>query len=64
MGLLEVNIPLYGERKKVFHRPQLEIICTSNDQSIFVWTPNTFIGGTSNILADGPSFSKIVLKWN
>ncbi|KIM59630.1 hypothetical protein SCLCIDRAFT_125796, partial [Scleroderma citrinum Foug A] len=38
MGLLDVNMPmLYGEGKKAFHRLQLEIIRTSNDQSIFAW---------------------------
>ncbi|KIM59673.1 hypothetical protein SCLCIDRAFT_57695, partial [Scleroderma citrinum Foug A] len=38
MGLLGVNMPmLYGEGKKAFHRLQLELIRTSNDQSIFAW---------------------------
>ena len=55
MGLLDVNMPmLYGEGQKAFHRLQLEIIRTSDDQSIFAW------GGsnewTGNILADDPSF--------
>ena len=56
MGLLDVNMPmLYGERKKAFHHLQLEIIRSSNDQSIFAW------GHTSNveicsILADDLSF--------
>ena len=37
MGLLDVNMPmLYGEGKNAFHRLQLEVICASNDQSIFV----------------------------
>ena len=46
---------LYGEGKKVFHRLQLEIICWSNDQSIFAWgrdsrdTENVRIG---SLLAD------------
>ena len=36
LGLLDVNISmLYGERKKAFHRLQLEIIRPSDDQSIF-----------------------------
>ena len=67
MGLLDVNMPmLYGEGKKVFHRLQLEIIRTSNDQSIFAWTPNKqgipalmadpFNGRISNVLAGDPSF--------
>ncbi|KAL4078710.1 heterokaryon incompatibility protein-domain-containing protein [Scleroderma yunnanense] len=38
LGLLDVNMPmLYGEGKKAFQRLQLEIIRTSNDQSIFAW---------------------------
>ena len=38
MGLLDVNMPmLYGEGKKAFHRLQLEVIRSSNDQSIFAW---------------------------
>ncbi|KAL4070154.1 hypothetical protein V8B97DRAFT_2007779 [Scleroderma yunnanense] len=38
LGLLNVNMPmLYGEGKKAFHCLQLEIIRTSNDQSIFAW---------------------------
>ena len=56
MGLLDVNMPmLYGEGKKAFHRLQLEIIRSSNDQSIFAWghTSNVRIG---SILADDPSF--------
>jgi len=56
MGLLDVNMPmLYGEGKKAFHRLQLEIICTSNDQSIFAWNCNVRIG---SILADDPSSFK------
>ena len=53
MGLLDVNMPmLYGEGQKAFHRLQLEIIRSSNDQSIFVWD----LGGewTGNILANDP----------
>ena len=56
MGLLDVNMPmLYGEGKKAFHRLQLEIIRSSNDQSIFAWghASNLRIG---SILADDPSF--------
>ena len=35
MGLLDANmLMLCGEGKKAFHRLQLEIIRTSNDQSI------------------------------
>ena len=54
MGLLDVNMPmLHGEGRKAFHRLQLEIIRTSNDQSIFAWQRNVRTGG---ILADDPSF--------
>ena len=55
MGLLGVNMPmLYGEGKKAFHRLQLEIIRTSDDQSIFAWGWNEKVR-TGNILADDPS---------
>ena len=60
MGLLDVNMPmLYGEGKKAFHRLQLEIIRSSNDQSIFAWgwtegIPEDMRPGS--ILADDPSF--------
>ncbi|KAI6041053.1 heterokaryon incompatibility protein-domain-containing protein, partial [Pisolithus marmoratus] len=38
LGLLGVHMPmLYGEGKNAFRRLQLEIIRTSNDQSIFAW---------------------------
>ena len=54
MGLLDVNMPmLYGEGKKAFHRLQLEIIRSSNDQSIFIQDPLS--DRISNILADDPS---------
>ena len=57
MGLLDVNMPmLYGEGKKAFYRLQLEIIRTSNDQSIFAWAHDTFDVRTGSILADDPSF--------
>jgi len=56
MGLLDVNMPmLYGEGKKAFHRLQLEIIRTSNDQSIFAWSCYEGEVRTGNILADDPS---------
>jgi len=58
MGLLDVNMPmLYGEGKKAFHRLQLEIIRTSNDQSIFAWCCHRCAKvRTGSILADDPSF--------
>jgi len=57
MGLLGVNMPmLYGEGQKAFHRLQLEIIRTSNDQSIFAWGGNPINARPGSILADDPSF--------
>ena len=57
MGLLDVNMPmLYGEGKKAFHRLQLEIIRTSNDQSIFAWSCNGINVRAGSILADDPNF--------
>ena len=56
MGLLDVNMPmLYGEGKKAFHRLQLEIIRTSNDQSILAWGCNEGEVRNGSILADDPS---------
>ena len=55
MGLLDVNMPmLYGEGKKAFHRLQLEIIRSSNDQSIFAWRYKSGVR-IGSILADDPS---------
>ena len=57
MGLLDVNMPmLYGEGKKAFHRLQLEIIRTSDDQSIFAWGCNSISVRAGSILADEPNF--------
>ena len=57
MGLLDVNMPmLYGEGKKAFHRLQLEIICMSNDQSVFAWGCNGGEVRTGSILVDDPSY--------
>ena len=59
MGLLGVNMPmLYGEGKKAFHRLQLEIIRSSNDQSIFAWghdSPDSENVRIGSVLADDPS---------
>ena len=57
LGLLDVNMPmLYGEGKRAFQRLQLEIIRTSNDQSIFAWDPEGKAPRISgSILADDPS---------
>ncbi|KAF5003997.1 hypothetical protein FDECE_9497 [Fusarium decemcellulare] len=39
MGLLGVSIPmLYGEGEKAFERLQIEIMKTSDDQSLFAWS--------------------------
>ena len=57
LGLLDVNMPmLYGEGKRAFQRLQLEIIRTSNDQSIFAWDPEGKVPRIGSILADNPSF--------
>ena len=57
MGLLDVNMPmLYGEGKKAFHRLQLEIIRSSNDQSIFAWGHSSPDVRTGSTLADDPNF--------
>lgn len=54
MGLFGVFMPvLYGEGKHAFRRLQLEIMRTSNDQSIFAWDKQRFTGA---VLADSPSF--------
>ena len=56
MGLLDVNMPmLYGEGKKAFQRLQLEIIRSSNDQSIFAWGHNSKNVRIGSVLADDPS---------
>ena len=56
MGLLDVNMPmLYGEGKKAFHRLQLEIIRSSNDQSIFARGIESSRVRIGSILADDPS---------
>ncbi|KAI5981754.1 hypothetical protein EDC04DRAFT_3082815 [Pisolithus marmoratus] len=56
LGLLGVHMPmLYGEGKNAFRRLQLEMIRTSNDQSIFAWGWTRKFGWSGSILADGPS---------
>ncbi|KAE9378532.1 HET-domain-containing protein [Stipitochalara longipes BDJ] len=41
MGIFDVNMPLiYGEGQKAFYRLQLEIMKSSDDESIFAWVPN------------------------
>ena len=59
MGLLDVKMPmLYGEGKMAFHRLQLEIIRSSNDQSIFAWGWTSPKVGIGSVLADDPSCFK------
>ncbi|KAG6336737.1 hypothetical protein ID866_2342 [Astraeus odoratus] len=54
MGLFGVFMPiLYGEGKIAFRRLQLEIMRSSNDQSIFAWCKQR---STGSVLADSPSF--------
>ncbi|KAI6039128.1 heterokaryon incompatibility protein-domain-containing protein [Pisolithus marmoratus] len=56
LGLLGVHMPmLYGEGKNAFRRLQLEIIRTSNDQSVFAWGCEREFGWSDSILADDPS---------
>ncbi|KAI6103571.1 hypothetical protein F5141DRAFT_1293411 [Pisolithus sp. B1] len=58
LGLLGVSMPtLYGEEKGAFLRLQLEIMRTSNDQSIFAWKDSTTCDArwSSGVLADDPS---------
>ena len=56
MGLLDVNMPmLYGEGKKAFWRLQLEVIRSSNDQSIFAWGFWSSSVRIGSILAGDPS---------
>ncbi|KAI6038176.1 heterokaryon incompatibility protein-domain-containing protein [Pisolithus marmoratus] len=68
LGLLGVHMPmLYGEGKNAFRRLQLEIIRTSNDQSIFAWGCERQSGWSSSILADDPSYFRDcneVIAWN
>jgi len=57
LGLFGVYMPMiYGEGKHALRRLQLEIIRTSNDQSIFAWDPEGRFGRLGNVLADDPSF--------
>ncbi|KAI6014621.1 hypothetical protein EDC04DRAFT_2608974 [Pisolithus marmoratus] len=56
LGLLGVHMPmLYGEGKNAFRRLQLEIIRTSNDQTIFAWEWTRQSDWSCRILADDPS---------
>ena len=57
LGLCGVNMPLlYGEGESAFVRLQLEIIRTSDDESIFVWfyPAHTLLAQDSEVLAKSP----------
>jgi hypothetical protein len=57
LGLFDVNMPpLYGEGRKAFMRLQLEILKTSDDESIFVWYDELreLDPRPSGLLADSP----------
>ena len=61
LGIFDVNMPLlYGEgQERAFYRLQQEILRTSSDQTIFVWSNHLSGGGLSssidNALASSPS---------
>ena len=55
MGLFDVNMPLlYGEGEKAFYRLQLEIMKTSDDESIFAWRAPERHTFPSSMLAPAP----------
>jgi hypothetical protein len=57
MGLFDVNMPLiYGEGSKAFYRLQLEIMKSSDDQSIFAWIPDfrSYTRTSYGLLAESP----------
>ena len=54
LGLFDINMPLlYGEGVKAFKRLQLEILSSSEDESIFAWSDNSI--WASGMLAASPS---------
>jgi hypothetical protein len=56
MGLFRVYMPpLYGEGQRAFLRLQLEILGTSNDETIFAWQYSGVCPDTSGLLAHSPS---------
>jgi hypothetical protein len=62
MGLFDVNMPLiYGEGSKAFYRLQLEIMKSSDDQSIFAWIPNVWSDRPASygLLAESPRDFKL-----
>lgn len=54
LGLFNVNMPpLYGEGEKAFTRLQLEVLKTTDDESIFAWNLDTT---NSGLLAASPKY--------
>jgi hypothetical protein len=71
MGIFQVNMPLlYGEGRQAFRRLQLEILQTSDDESLFAWNPPVFLplaNKCSDILAPTPrsfEFSRNIKRSN
>lgn len=65
MGLFDVNMPLiYGEGSKAFYRLQLEIMKSSDDQSIFAWIPDVESDRrvSYGLLAESPQDFKLSYK--
>ena len=60
LGLFNVNMPpLYGEGEKSFMRLQLEILKTSDDESIFAWSEDDVYDSyvhTTGLLATAPKY--------
>lgn len=55
MGLFSVHMPpLYGEGSKAFQRLQLEILASSDDESIFAWYNSSLWYDSKGLLADRP----------
>lgn len=55
LGLFNVNMPtLYGEGIKAFRRLHLEILGSTEDESLFIWTEDRHFHA-AGLLADSPS---------
>lgn len=55
LGIFDANmVPIYGEGEKAFIRLQEEIIRHGDDQSIFAWTMEPTLWGSSGLLAPSP----------
>jgi hypothetical protein len=60
MGLFDVNMPIiYGEGHKAFYRLQLEIMKSSEDQSIFAWAGEDYRSNSHGLLAESPHDFKL-----